>query len=249
MTDIKWIKLDTGIFDNRKIKQIRTLPDGDSMIVIWLQLMCLAGTINDNGRIYFTEEIPYTDQMLSTAFSEPLPTIQLALKTFKAFGMIDVIDDIIFISNWEKYQSVEGMERAKELHRIRQKNYRERKKLLANDVSVTSHVTQSDGTDIDKEIDKNKKKNIFIRPSHDDVKAYFLEKKDTEDNANKFYDYYESNGWKVGGRTTMKDWKASARNWMRNEQQWKKSKGPDFTNPWNQTEEPTVKIKLEDLPF
>lgn len=245
MAEIKWIKLDTGIFDNRKIKQIRTLPDGDSIIIIWLQLMCLAGTINDSGKVYFTEEIPYTEQMLSTAFGEPLHTVELALSTFKAFGMIDVIDDIIFISNWEKYQSIEGMERAKELHRIRQKNYRERKKLLTNDVTVTSQVTQSDV--IDKNKKENKNKNIFIRPSIDDVESYFIEKNSTKEEASRYYDYYESNGWRVG-KTAMKDWEASARNWMRNERSWKKSAMPDFDS-YTEVEHPTVSINVEDLPF
>lgn len=128
MNDVKWIKIDTSLFDNRKIKQIRTLPEGDSLIVIWLQLLCLAGTVNDYGRIYLTSEIPYTDQMLSTAFNEPLRTIQMALDVFQKFGMIEVVDDIILISNWEKYQSIEGLEKVREQAKIRMRNYRERQR-------------------------------------------------------------------------------------------------------------------------
>lgn len=128
MNDVKWIKIDTSLFDNRKIKQIRTLPEGDSLIVIWLQLLCLAGTVNDYGRIYLTSEIPYTDQMLSTAFSEPLRTIQMALDVFQKFRMIEVVDDIIMISNWEKYQSIEGLEKVREQAKIRMRNYRERQR-------------------------------------------------------------------------------------------------------------------------
>ena len=107
MTEVKWIKLDVGVFDNRKVKQIRALPEGDSLLVIWLQLLCLAGTINDNGRIYLTEEIPYTDQMLRNFLQEPLATVQLALTTFSNMGMIEVQDDIIYIANWAKYQNQE----------------------------------------------------------------------------------------------------------------------------------------------
>lgn len=36
--------------------------------------------------------------------------------------------------------------------------------------------------------------------------------------AQKFYDYFSSNGWKVGGKAVMKDWKAACRNWIRNNQ-------------------------------
>ena len=153
MADIKWIKLDVSLFDNRKIKQIRTLPEGDSLVVIWLQLLCLAGTINNCGVVYLTNEIPYTEQMLATAFGEPLSTVQLALQTFKSFGMIDILDDLIYISNWEKYQAVEGMERIKEQTRQRVANYRERKKI--GNVTCNVTVTQCNATE------KNKKRNRY----------------------------------------------------------------------------------------
>ena len=44
--------------------------------------------------------------------------------------------------------------------------------------------------------------------------AYFKELGDPKE-AEKFFDHFEANGWKVGGKTPMKDWKAAARNWMR----------------------------------
>ena len=43
---------------------------------------------------------------------------------------------------------------------------------------------------------------------------YFLERGSTKEEAEKFFDYYTANGWKVG-RSTMKDWRAAARNWVR----------------------------------
>ena len=119
MAEIKWIKIVTNIFDNRKIKQIETLPDGDTIIVIWFKLLCLTGQINDNGCVYLTQEVPYTEEMLSTEFNRPLKTIQLAMRTFQAFGMIEIIDNIYHISNWENYQNVEGMEKVREQTRQR----------------------------------------------------------------------------------------------------------------------------------
>ena len=65
---VKWIKITTDMFSNRKIRQIEVLPDGDALIVIWVRLLLLAGTINDSGRIYLTPEIPSTDQMLAAEF-------------------------------------------------------------------------------------------------------------------------------------------------------------------------------------
>lgn len=163
MSEIKWIKVMTNIFDNRKIKQIESLPEGDAIIVIWLKLLCLAGNINNQGYIYFTNEIPYTDEMMANQFNKPINVIRLALKTFQQFEMIEIIDDVIKISNWDKYQNVDGMNKIREQNRARQARFRERerKKLLENKSNVTHNVmvTESNATDKDIDIDKEKEKN------------------------------------------------------------------------------------------
>lgn len=160
MADVKWIKMATDIFDNRKIRQIECLPDGDAIIVIWMKLLCLAGNINDMGYVYFTKEIPYTEQMLATQFNKPLATVQLALRTFEQFRMIEVIEDILHISNWEKYQSVDRLNEIREYNRLAKQKSRakQKQKLLeeVKDMSMTSQCCHD--TDIDKKEDKDKEK-------------------------------------------------------------------------------------------
>lgn len=158
MAEVKWIKLSSNIFDNTKIKQIEVLPDGDTIIVIWVKLLCLAGNINDNGFVYLTKEIPYTDQMLATQFNRPLTTVQLALNIFKQYGMIDIIDDILYISNWEKYQNVDRLSEIREYNRLAKQKSRAKQKLLTenknvNDKSMTSQRCHDTDIDIDKERD------------------------------------------------------------------------------------------------
>ena len=66
---------------------------------------------------------------------------------------------------------------------------------------------------------REKKKKVEINktiPSIEETQIYFLEKNFSEVEAQRFFNYFESNGWLVGGRTKMKDWKAAARNWMLN---------------------------------
>ena len=58
MDGLKWIKLATNMFDNRKIKQIELLPEGDTIIIIWVKLLSLAGVINDAGQISITKKVP-----------------------------------------------------------------------------------------------------------------------------------------------------------------------------------------------
>jgi len=157
MAEIKWIKITTDIFDDEKIKIIEKMPEGDTMLVIWLKLLTLAGKKNDHGFVYFTKEIPYTPEILSDIFGRESRLISLALNTFCSFGMIEIEKDIISVLNWDRHQNIEGMDKIREQNRIRQANYRERKQLP--DSNVISR--DSNGTDkirLDKEEDKNKSK-------------------------------------------------------------------------------------------
>jgi DNA-binding protein Fis len=54
------------------------------------------------------------------------------------------------------------------------------------------------------------------KPSLEMVLEYFSIKESSQTEANKFFNYYSSIGWLIGGKTKMKDWKAAARNWMLN---------------------------------
>ena len=60
------------------------------------------------------------------------------------------------------------------------------------------------------------------KPTLKEAQIYFIEKSFTEIEAQRFFNYFESNGWLVGGRTKMKDWKAAARNWMLNSNKFSK---------------------------
>lgn len=175
MAEVKWIKIATDVFDDQKIRMIETMPEGDAIIVIWFKLLMLAGKVNDGGFIYFTKDIPYTDQMLATYFNKPLSIVQLALNTFIKFQMIEIVDDLIFVSNWEKHQNIEGMEKIKEQNRLRKQRQREREKQLLENGHVTSR--DSHATDIDKEEDKNKRKNIYC-VHFEKVWDIYLKKKD-----------------------------------------------------------------------
>ena len=229
MADIKWIKIVTDIFDNRKIKQIESLPEGDTIIVIWFKLLCLAGVINDNGNVYITNEIPYTDETLATQFNRPLKTIQLAMHTFQSFGMIEIIDDILHISNWENYQNIEGMEKVREQNRLRKQRQRENEKLLLGDCHVTSrdsHAIDKNRIDIDK---NNIKENIkrketkFIPPTLEEIKSYISEKGLKVD-AKQFYDYFEEGKWIDSKGNKVRNWKQKLLTWNKFNQGTKKEK-------------------------
>lgn len=131
MADVKWIKITTDIFDDEKILLIESLPEADSIIVIWFKLLCLAGKMNNSGVFMMNDKIAYTDKMLSTIFRRKESTVQLALKTFEQFGMVEIIDGVITIPNWGKHQNLEQLEDRKRYQREYQREYRKKQKLLA----------------------------------------------------------------------------------------------------------------------
>lgn len=159
MVDVKWIKITTDIFDDEKILLIESLPEADSIIVIWFKLLCLAGKQNNSGVFLLGDKIAYTDKMLSTIFRRKESTVQLALQTFEQFGMIEMIDNVITIPNWGKHQNLEQMEARKEYQREYQREYRRKQKLLSTSESKHSckHLREHNVNTLeeDKEEDKD----------------------------------------------------------------------------------------------
>ena len=84
--------------------------------------------------------------------------------------------------------------------------------------------------------EKTPKKARFCKPTVEEIRGYCWERGNNVD-AQKFFDYYESNGWKVGSNA-MKDWKAAVRTWERNgfdnnNTQTQKANGSTNTNATN----------------
>lgn len=158
MSDVKWIKIVTDIFDDEKILLIEQLPDADSVIVIWFKLLCLAGKQNNGGVFVLNNRVPYTLQMLSTIFRRKESIVTLALKTFEEFGMIEIIDCVITIPNWEKIQSISGLDSIREKARLRQAKYREKQLLLLNTKDKEEEI---------KNKNKNKEGNVTRNVTND----------------------------------------------------------------------------------
>lgn len=175
MSDVKWFKMYVGFHNNRKIKQLIQLPNGTDIITVWVFLLDLAAEVNDDGMIYFTKEIPYTDEMLVAEMGLSLPVIRQALYYLDKFEMIETVDDIRKISNWSRYQNVASLDRVREQTKLRTRAWRERKKLgmsaetdkkteQKSDVtdSVTSQKRKCD--DVEEELRKEKEnKNTLLR--------------------------------------------------------------------------------------
>lgn len=171
MADVKWIKITTDMFDNRKIKHLRRLPDGNNIVLIWVMLLTMAGRCNSNGMIFLTENIPYTPKMLADELDFEETTVQLALNALEQFNMIVTNQGYFTIAGWDEYQNIEGMEKIREQNRLRKQKQREKQKLLEN-VSRDSHGTVTECHGIDIEEDKEKDKEEDIKEIHKEKTDY-----------------------------------------------------------------------------
>lgn len=149
----EWIKLSTGMFENRKIKQIEVAPNGKKILLLWVRLLCLAGSINDGGEIYIAAGKPYTVEGLAVELNEAKALVKKALELFEDYGMISYnANGCIVLTGWEKHQNVEGLDRIKEQNRERVRRYRQSKcnadvtdnnEEKVTPCNVTSNVTET----------------------------------------------------------------------------------------------------------
>lgn len=168
--NVKWIKITVDMFNNAKIKYLRKLPQGDSIVLIWIMLLTMAGRCNAGGMIFLTDTIPYTTKMMADELGFDESVITLALKALQQLGMIAAGDaGFIEVSGWAEHQNIDGMDRIREQNRTRWKRWNERKKLAAANGSSNVSVTLANATDID--IDKEKEKEYISIVEHLNQKA------------------------------------------------------------------------------
>lgn len=179
MADVKWIKITTDMFDNRKIKHLRRLPDGNNIVLIWVMLLTMAGRCNANGMIFLTENIPYTPKMLADELDFEENTVRLALNVLEHLNMVVTDKGYFTIAGWEEYQNIEGMEKIRESKRLAQAKWRAKQKALSAPSTVDSTVDSTEigsgnaEEDKEKDLEIDSKKNSASQPSKADVDAFF----------------------------------------------------------------------------
>jgi len=188
MAEVKWIKVIVAARKGKTMQQIKALPDGYKIALFWYEIMQLAGECNENGFLYFEQDFPYTDEMLSVEMGYDETFVKYAIQVFKRYRMVEQIEDVYMLSNWDKYQNVDGLDKIRLQNAKRQSKHRKKlKELQSHEMkeiehkkggNVISNVTHNDGVTpsnaIDKEIEEeldinninniniNNKKNYFV---------------------------------------------------------------------------------------
>jgi len=214
---ISWIKLDINILDDAKIKIIRSHPNGDSVVLLWIGLLCLAMKSSRPGTIEIADGLPYTLDDLANQFNLEKKTVEMGIALFQKYRMVEVFEGgTMEVINFSKHQKLEEIENKRELTRIRTAKYRDRLRIC--DAPVTRHPVTVTITDKDKDKDKDvdkergqKPKVAFQAPTLPEIDS-FCKEKGIFIKSQSFIDFYQCKGWMVG-KNKMKDWKAAVRMW------------------------------------
>ena len=163
MAEVKWVKLTTDMFDNRKVKHLRRLPEGNNIVLIWVMLLTMAGRCNSGGMIFLTENIPYTPKMLADELDFEENTVILAIQALEQLDMIVTDNGFFTIAGWEEYQNADKLAeiRAKDRERKRLKRA-QAKALLGESTDVHGMSTECPHIEEEREEDKEKEFHSFI---------------------------------------------------------------------------------------
>lgn len=175
--------------------------DVPEVVALWIHILLRANyTANQwHGEMFEEGTFPTSISKLAEETGLTTKQVRICLEKLQKTGEIQVESNHryskIIVAKWSDYQVEDGEQTDKD--------------------GAKSGQTQGKDRATLKEIKEiNNKKNIYIRPSLDEVKAYCLERGNSVD-PQRWFDYYTSNGWKVG-KNPMKDWKACVRTWERN---------------------------------
>lgn len=240
-----WIKLKPCFFQSKEIKKLRRIAGGDTFVIIYLKMQLLS--LETNGKLYYDGIEDNFAEELALTLDEDTDNVAMTLAFLEKCGLIEQkTEDEYYLPEVSENTGSETAAAS----RMRKSRNRNNVTIECNDVTPMLHNRYTEKEkeieiDIEKETEDSKgetnvsppptKTKRFIKPSLDEVKAYCQERQNNVD-AERFVNYYEANGWKVG-KNSMKDWKAAVRTWERNGYDNKpeadKSSVPDDISKYN----------------
>lgn len=222
-----YLRLKDNFFDSDELKILESMKDGYLYSNILLKLYLRS--LKNDGKLVVNERIPYNSEMLASVTGHQVGTIKQALSMFKELGLIEVLENgaiyMLDIQNFIGKGSTEADRQRLYDRRISVERKQNKLTQSRNLEEICKKSTPEIEIELEKDIEIEKeihssakstttKRKRFEKPTLSQITQYCLERNNNV-NAEQFYDYYESNGWKVG-KNSMKDWKAAVRTWEKN---------------------------------
>ena len=136
MADVRWIKVVVDLFEDEKMVLIETMEGADSLLVLWLKLLCLAGKQNNSGVFVMKNGQAYTETMLAVIFRRSEQEVARALEVFEEFGMIERCGGVVVVKNWGKHQNFDKIEKKTAYMRDYMRGYRAKQAAIAKGEEV-----------------------------------------------------------------------------------------------------------------
>lgn len=166
-----WLKLKRDFFKRHDIRIIESMPNGKDYILFYLKLLC--ESVDHDGNLRFSEQIPYNEEMLSTITNTNVDIVRIAINVFSQLGMMEVLDDGTFFM--AEVQKMIGSEtywakRKREQRAIAQEEELDNVQLLSNASPTCPSKSKI------KSKSKIQSKNIILSSAEDEKKK---ERKET----------------------------------------------------------------------
>ena len=239
-----YLRLKDNFFDSDELKILESMKDGYLYSNILLKLYLRS--LKNDGKLVVNDRIPYNAEMLASVTGHQIGTVKQALSIFKDLGLIDVLENgAIYMLDIQNFIG-RGSSEADRKREYRQRIESDRANVLTNVRQISDKTPPEIEIEIelekDIEIEKDSsakstttKRKRFEKPTLSEIKAYCIERNNNVD-AQHFFDYYESNGWKVG-KNSMKNWQAAVRTWEKN----------SYTNTTKQTKKTNTEQTLDAI--
>ena len=243
-----YLRLKDNFFDSDELKILESMKDGYLYSNILLKLYLRS--LKNDGKLVVNDRIPYNAEMLASVTGHQVGTIKQALSMFKELGLIEILENgaiyMLDIQNFIGKGSTEADRRRSYDRKIAQEKELLKVESVRNLREISEKSTPEIEIELEKDIEIEKeihssakstttKRKRFEKPTLSEIKEYCIERNNNVD-AQHFYDYYESNGWKVG-KNSMKNWQAAVRTWEKN----------SYTNTTKQTKKTNTEQTLDAI--
>ena len=152
-----WLKLKRDFFRRHDIQIVENMPNGKDYILFYLKLLC--ESVDHNGNLRFSEQIPYNEQMLATITNTNIDVVRSAIQVFEELGMMEVLDDGTYFMN-----EVQKMLGSETKWAEKKRDYRLKKGQCPQGVLPMSDKSKRES--IEKDIDKEREKENIKESSH-----------------------------------------------------------------------------------
>lgn len=243
-----YLRLKDNFFDSDELKILESMKDGYLYSNILLKLYLRS--LKNDGKLVVNDRIPYNAEMLASVTGHQVGTIKQALSMFKELGLIEILENgaiyMLDIQNFIGKGSTEADRQRLYDRRISEERKQKKLTQSRNLEEILKKSTPEIEIELEKDIKIEKeihssakstttKRKRFEKPTLSEIKAYCIERNNNVD-AQHFFDYYESNGWKVG-KNSMKNWQAAVRTWEKN----------SYTNTTKQTKKTNTEQTLDAI--